>query len=885
MKNKIYFILFLIFFHQLSSFSQNSKNDSTSIATENESVPMPVIEYSNTNPKYEIAEITVTGADHYEDFVLIGFSGLSVGQVISVPGPEITEAVKRFWKQGLFSDVKIYATKIENGKVWLNISLKERPRISKINYSGLKKGEIEDLEKKLNLSVGNQITPNITDRIITVIKKYMEEKGFLNTDVFVYQKDDPEKPGHVIVDIEVNKKIKTSVHKIYVTGNQALTVAQIDKAMKKTNEKNLRNFFRSKKFVKQEYENDKKLIIEKYNEIGYRDAYIVTDSIVPFNEKSVDIYITINEGKKYYFRNISWIGNTVYPYEFLNEKLGIKKGDLYNYNYLIKRLLTDENDAISKLYQNNGYLFFQIEPVEVHVENDSIDFEIRIYEGKQATINEIGIKGNTRVYEHVIRRELRTKPGQLYSQEDIVRSLRELAQMGHFDQEKMNNAIDIQPDPENGTVDINYVLESKGNDQIEFSAGWGATGVVGSVGLKFSNFAIQNLFNPDTYRIVPQGEGQTFSLNARTNGQSYSSFSISFLEPWLGGKRPNSLSASVYYSTQTAISNRYLNYINNLSSMYYGGYYGGYYNDYYGNNYNYYQTEVDPDRYMRTLGASLGYGKRLNWPDDYFSFYSELSFQRFMLNNWYAGYFPMTSGTFNNLSMNLILNRSSIDNPIYTRTGSLFSLGLKFTPPYSVFNGKDYSQEMSNEERYKFIEYHKWTFTGKTFTPLTPNNKLVLMARAQFSYLGYYNKNARSPFETFYMGGDGMSSYTSYGTEYVAMRGYENGSLTPYDTKTGIAAGYLYNKYTMELRYPLSLEQSATIYVLSFVEAGNCFNSISGPNGYNPFNLKRSAGIGVRIFLPMFGMMGIDWGYGFDTVTGATKPSGSQFHFVLGQEL
>ncbi len=460
MKNKIYFILFLIFFHQLSSFSQNSKNDSTSIATENESVPLPVIEYSNTNPKYEIAEITVTGADHYEDFVLIGFSGLSVGQVISVPGPEITEAVKRFWKQGLFSDVKIYATKIENGKVWLNISLKERPRISKINYSGLKKGEIEDLEKKLNLSVGNQITPNITDRIITVIKKYMEEKGFLNTDVFVYQKDDPEKPGHVIVDIEVNKKIKTSVHKIYVTGNQALTVAQIDKAMKKTNEKNLRNFFRSKKFVKQEYENDKKLIIEKYNEIGYRDAYIVTDSIVPFNEKSVDIYLTINEGKKYYFRNISWIGNTVYPYEFLNEKLGIKKGDLYNYNYLIKRLLTDENDAISKLYQNNGYLFFQIEPVEVHVENDSIDFEIRIYEGKQATINEIGIKGNTRVYEHVIRRELRTKPGQLYSQEDIVRSLRELAQMGHFDQEKMNNAIDIQPDPENGTVDINYVLES-----------------------------------------------------------------------------------------------------------------------------------------------------------------------------------------------------------------------------------------------------------------------------------------------------------------------------------------------------------------------------------------------------------------------------------------
>jgi outer membrane protein insertion porin family len=884
MKNKIYFVLVLFFIQNSFAFSQKSGNDSIA-SVANDSTQIPEIQYSNVNPKYEIAGITVTGAHNYEDFVLIGFSGLSVGQVISVPGQEITDAVKRFWKQGLFADVKIYATKIEDGKIWLNIALKERPRISKINYKGLKKGEIEDLEKRLNLAPENQITPNITDRIITIIKKFMEEKGFLNTDVKVYQKDDPEKPGHVIVDIEVDKKLKTKVHKIYISGNQALTLAQIDKVMKKTNENNLRNLFRTKKFVREEYEKDKKALIDKYNEIGYRDAYIVSDSIVPFDAKSVDVYIKLDEGKKYYFRNISWIGNTVYPYEFLNEQLKIKKGDVYNYKYLMERLETNENDAISKLYRDHGYLFFQIEPVEVLVENDSIDFEIRIYEGKQATINEIGIKGNTRVYEHVVRRELRTKPGQLYSQEDIVRSLRELAQMGHFDQEKMNNAIDIQPDAENGTVDINYVLESKGNDQIEFSAGWGATGVVGSVGLKFSNFAIQNLFNPKTYRIVPQGEGQTFSLNARTNGQSYSSFSVSFLEPWLGGKRPNSLSASVYYSTQSAISNRYLNYINNLSSMYYGGYYGSYYNDYYGSGSDYYQTEVDPDRYMRTIGASVGYGKRLNWPDDYFQFYTELSYQRFMLNNWYAGYFPMTAGTFNNLSLNLVLSRSSIDNPIFTRTGSLFSLGLKITPPYSVLSGKDYSQTMTDEERYKFIEYHKWTFTGKTFTPLTPNNKLVLMARAQFSYLGYFDKNARSPFETFYMGGDGMSSYTSYGTEYVAMRGYENGSLTPYDTKTGIAAGYLYNKYTMELRYPLSLEQSATIYVLSFVEAGNCFNSISGPNGYNPFNLKRSAGIGVRIFLPMFGMMGIDWGYGFDTVTGATKPSGSQFHFVLGQEL
>lgn len=884
MQLKIYFpfILFIFSFSFLTAQIDDSlfiKSLADTINLTVDTTQVPEIEYSNYSQKYQIAKITVTGAENYEDFVLIGYSGLSVGDTISIPGEEITNAVKRFWKQGLFSDVKIYATKIEDGKVWLNIDLKPQPRISKINYQGLKKGEIEDLVKKLNLSEGNQITPNIIDRIKTITKNYLEEKGFLNSEVNVYTHDDPEKPGYVTVDIEVDKKIKIGVHKIYVTGNKALTHTQVDKAMKKTNEKHIRNLFRSKKFVREEYEKDKIALIEKYNEIGYRDAYIVADSVVPFNEKSVDIYITVNEGEKYYFRDIKWIGNTVYPYELLSAQLKINKGDIYNYKYLMDRLQNDD-DAISKFYQNNGYLFFNIEPVEVQIDNDSIDIEIHIYEGKQATINEVGIKGNTRVYEHVIRRELRTKPGELYSQDDIIRSLRELAQMGHFDQEKMNQAIDIQPDPENGTVDINYVLESKGSDQIEFSAGWGATGVVGSIGLKFSNFAIQNLFKPKTYRIVPQGEGQTFSVNARTNGQSYSSFDISFLEPWLGGKRPNSLSAMVYYSTQSAISNRYLNYISNLSSLYYGGYYGGY-----GGYGDYYQTEVDPERYMRTLGASIGYGKRLNWPDDYFSFYSELSYQLFKLNNWYAGYFPMTGGTFNNLSLNLILSRSSIDNPIFTRNGSLFSLGLKITPPYSLFTGKDYSQPMTNEERYKFIEYHKWTLTGKTFTPLSANNKLILMARAQFSYLGYFNKYLKSPFETFYMGGDGMSAYTSYGTEYIAMRGYENGALTPYDVTTGVAAGYLYNKYTLELRFPLSLEQSATIYALGFVEAGNCFKSFSGPDGYNPFNLKRSAGIGVRIFLPMFGMMGIDWGYGFDKVPGSTKPSGSQFHFVLGQEL
>jgi outer membrane protein insertion porin family len=875
MQYKTLFSFSLLFLLSQLLIAQTKLEKDTTSASSKDSINLPVIEYSNSAPKYEIAGIKVTGADNYEDFVLIGFSGLAIGDIVNVPGDAITGAVKRFWKQGLFSDVKILATKIKDGKVWLTIDLKQRPRVSEINFNGLKKSEKEDLELKIGIVKGNQITPNISDRAKKVIEKFMEEKGFLNVLVNVYQKNDPNKPGHVIVDINVDKKLKTKIHQLVYSGNTALTHNQINKVMKKTNDHNWRNFFRTKKFVKEEYDKDKTALIDKYNEIGYRDAYIVSDSVVKFDEKSVNVFIKVDEGKKYYFRNIKWVGNTIYPYDYLNSVLGIKKGDVYNHKHLMERLETDETDAVSKLYKDRGYLFFQIDPVEVQIDKDSIDFEMRMYEGKPATINEIGIKGNSRVYEHVVRRELRTKPGQLYSQEALMRSLRELAQMGHFEPEKLKP--DIQPNQENGTVDINYELETKGSDQVEFSAGWGSTGIVGSIGLKFSNFAIQNIFKPDTYRIVPQGEGQTFSLNARTNGQSYSSVSMSFLEPWLGGKRPNSLSSSIYYSSQSAVSDRY------ASS--YGSYANSMYNSSYGSNNSgststMYQSEMDPGKYMRTIGASLGYGKRLSWPDDYFVFQGELSYQLFMLKNWlYLP--PLTDGNYNNISLGLTLSRSSIDNPIYTRSGSAFSLGLKITPPYSAINGKNYADpNMTNAERYKFIEYHKWTFSGKTFTPISPNNKLVLMSRAMFAYLGQYNINARSPYETFIMGGDGMSSYTSYGTEYVAMRGYTSGSLTPYDSKIGTSMGYLYNKFTMELRYPLSLEQSATIYALTFLEAGNCFNKIGD---YNPFDLKRTAGVGVRIFLPMFGMMGIDWGYGFDKVNG-TK-SGGQFHFVLGQEL
>lgn len=833
---------------------------------------VPPIEYTLQRRTYEIAGITVSGADNYEDFVLIGFSGLAVGDRIEVPGDQITKSIRRFWKQGLFSDVKILATKIEGNRIWLDINLKQRPRISELTYNGLKKSEREDVEVKVGLSKGNQLTPNAIDRTKTIIRKYLEEKGFHNAVIDVLQEDDPAHAGYVKVTVNIDKKAKTKVNAIYITGNEALSHDKINRVMKKTNDNHILNFFRTKKFVTEEYEKDKKALIEKYNELGYRDAYIVADSVVPTPEDPtrVDVYITVSEGDKYYIRDINWVGNTIYHHSDLDAVLGIKKGDVYNLTELNKRL-TQDDDAVAKLYTDQGYLFFNVDPVEVKIENDSIDFEMRMYEGKPATINEINIVGNTRVYEHVVRRELYTKPGQLYSQSDIMRSLRELAQMGHFDQEKL--IPDIQPNPEDGTVDITYQLETKSSDQIEFSLGWGATGIVGSIGLKFTNFAIQNLFNPKSYRIVPQGEGQTFSVNARTNGYYYTSASISFLEPWLGGKRPNSLSASIYFASQTGYSNRFYTAYNNLyNNSYY--YYNSGYSDY---AQQLMEAESDPDKYLRTFGVSIGYGKRLRWPDDYFTFYGELSYQMNMMHDW--PYLLLANGTSHNIALNLVLSRNSIDNPIYTRRGSSFSLSLKLTPPYSLINGKDYAS-LSEEERYRFIEYHKWKFTGKVFTPLSRDSKLVLMARAEFGYLGHYNEHAKSPFETFFMGGDGMTSYTSYSTEYVAMRGYSSGALTPYDALTNRNAGYLYNKYTLELRYPITLEQNATIWALAFAEAGNCFSDIKN---YNPFDLKRSLGVGVRIFLPMFGLMGIDWGWGFDKINGQT--SGSQFHFVLGQEL
>ena len=892
-------VLFFLFLSvTFGVFAQENGSDTAKVE---KPADLPVISYSLTPKKYKIADIKVTGVKNYDDFVLIGFSGLSVGDEISVPGDEVTAAVKAFWKHGLFSDVKILANKIEGDSIWLEYQLKQRPRISEVNYHGIKKGEREDLEAKLGLKKGFQITPNVLDRAKILIEKFFDGKGFKNVDVNIQQKDDMAHEGEVILDIYIDKNEKTKIHRIYFEGNNALTARQLKKAMKKTNEKfslfndwksSILEMFSTKKFTTEEYENDKNNLISKYNEYGYRDAVLLADSVVNFNEKKVDIFLKVDEGEKYYLKDIRFVGNTKYSTDYLMAVLGMKPGEVYNQKKLNDRLSMDE-DAVSNIYFNNGYLFFNADPVEVEVENDSIALEIRIQEGPQATINRVIINGNDRLYEDIVRRELRTKPGKLFSREDLMRSVREIAQMGHFDPENMNPR--PIPDPENGTVDIEYNLVSKANDQIEFSAGWGQTGVIGKLSLKFTNFSMKNFLNPKSYKgIIPQGEGQTLTLSGQTNGRYYQAYSISFLDPWFGGKRPNTLSVSAYFSKQTDISTSYLsNAYNSYNPYYYyggypgyGGYYGGY-GGYYGYGYDpygSYELALNPDKSIMMFGLAAGYGKRLNWPDDFFQFMATLNYQVYMMHDW--DYFLVNNGTCHNVNLELLLQRNSIDNPLYTRSGSQFSFSVAATPPFSLFDNKDYaSMSDQDPEKFKMIEYHKWKFKAKVFSPLAPisvKRTPVLMTRAEFGFLGTYNKHKRSPFETFYMGGDGMTGYSStYATETIGLRGYENGSIAGNGDYSSY--GYAYTRLSMELRYPFILEPSSTIYGLVFAEAGNAWTDMSN---YNPFDLKRSAGVGVRIFLPMIGLMGIDWAYGFDEPNygSSGKRSGSNFHFIIGQE-
>lgn len=842
----------------------------------------PDISYAGTPKTLVLGGINVSGIEGYEDYMLAGISGLSVGQEIMVPGNEITDAVKRYWRHGLFSDVKISADSIVGDKIYLHVSLAMRPRVSVINYVGLKKSEREDMENKLGLLKGAQITPNMIDRAKILAKRYFDDKGFKNADIEVRQRDDVSNKNQVILDVIIDKKEKMKVRDIIIEGNAQLSSRKIKGgflrkgAFAKTHEAGkLSSLFKAKKFTPERWAADKKKLIEKYNELGFRDATILEDTVWNADEKHVNIHIKVDEGKKYYLRNITWVGNTVYSTDYLSAVLGMKKGDVYDQKLLNKRLTEDE-DAVGNQYWNHGYLFYNLQPTEVNIVGDSIDLEMRIVEGQQAHLNKVRINGNDRLYENVVRRELRTKPGDLFSKEALQRSARELATMGHFDAEKVSP--DVRPNYEDGTVDINWNLEQKSNDQIEFSLGWGQTGLIGKIGLKLNNFSMRNLFGKNKERrgLLPIGDGETLSLGVQTNGKYYQSYNASYSTAWLGGKRPLQFNVSVFYSKQTGVNSNYYN--NNSRYAYYNSL-NGYGSSYYNNYENYY----DPNQYIQMLGASVGWGKRLRWPDDFFVLSMDLSYTRYMLKNW--RYFIMSNGNANNINLGLTLSRNSTDNPMFPRKGSEFMASVSVTPPWSKWDGKDY-RNLANDpksptfakeqqEKYRWVEYHKWKFKSKTYTALSGGQKcFVLMSRIEFGLLGSYNSYKKSPFETYYMGGDGMSGYsTGYAEETIGLRGYENGSLTPYG-----AEGYAYTRMALELRYPFMLGNT-TIYGLSFAEAGNAWTDT---RKFNPLQLKRSAGLGVRIFLPMVGLMGIDWAYGFDKVYG-TK-GGSQFHFILGQE-
>lgn len=851
-------------------------------AVAQEKIVNPEISYAGTPRSGVIGGIAVSGVEGYEDYMLTGISGLTVGQKIELPGQEITEAVKRYWKHGLFSNVQIAADSIVGDKIYLHFYLALRPRVSTINYIGVKKSEREDLETKLGLLKGNQITPNMIDRAELLAKNYFDDKGYKNAEINIRQRDDVTAKNQVILDVEIDKKEKMKVRQIIIEGNKNLSDSKIKGglftkgAFTKTHEAGkLSTFLKSKKYTPERYKTDKQNLIDKYNELGYRDATIVEDSVWNVDDKHVSIYLKVDEGKKYYIRNITWVGNTVFSTDYLSRLLGMKKGDVYNQKFMHKRL-SEDDDAVGNEYWNNGYLFYNLQPTEVNIVGDSIDLEMRIMEGNQAHISRVRINGNTRVYENVVRRELRTKPGDLFSKEALMRSAREMASMGHFDPEQINP--DVRPNYEDGTVDINWDLVQKSNDQVEFSLGWGQTGVIGRIGLKLNNFSMANLFNKNKEHrgILPVGDGEVLSIGAQTNGTYYQSYNASYSTNWFGGKRPIQFTVGAYYSKQTDVSSNYYNsaYMNNYYNYLYG----------YGNSYNnYYENFYDPDKYVKLLGVSVGWGKRLRWPDDYFQLSVELAYQRYMLKNWQ--YFIVTNGNCNNLNLGITLSRVSTDNQLFPRRGSEFMASLTITPPWSAFDHKDYKNLAVNlesptytaeqQEKYRWVEYHKWKFRAKTYTALTNGQKcFVLMTRVEFGLLGSYNKYKKSPFETYYMGGDGMSGYsTGYAEETIGLRGYDNGSLTPYGYE-----GYAYDRFTLELRYPFLLGNT-TIYGLGFLEAGNAWNDTKD---FNPFDMKRSAGIGVRIFLPMVGLMGIDWAYGFDKVFGTR--GGSQFHFILGQE-
>ena len=834
----------------------------------------------NHPQKYVIAGISVEGNTIFGSQQIINQTGMHKGMSVTVPGDDISNVVRRLYLQRYFEDVAIELDSLnaQRDSAWFVIRIKERPRVSRWTFSGVKTSERKDIEERLNLRRGGEFSEYVEKTSADIIKRYFAEKGFLLCDVKAEVQRDSVIKNAIRVNFAIDKGQKVRIKEINFIGNEHVKEYKLARSMKKTKSNKFYNFFHSKKFNEKEYLNDKRAILSAFNEQGYRDARLVRDSVYFVEPGRLAIDMEFEEGDKYYFRDVTWTGNSVYSTDVLNEVLGIKKGDVYDMVTLDHRLRgggkQNEMD-VRKLYSDNGFLFFDINAVETNIQNDSVDIELRLREGKQATLNNIVINGNDLTSEKVVRRQLFTRPGYLFSQSDFERSIREIASLGQFDPEAImdpNSGWSILPNALDNTVDIVYNVTEKPSSTLEVSGGWGGRSFVGTVGVAFNNFSTHRMFEKGAWRPVPLGDAQTLSFRFQTNGAYYTSLNASFTEPWLFGKKPTSLNLGVYYTRQTSA-------YASLSSLDAAAY-------------NFFTS----NRSMEIFGFSASLGSRLKWPDNYFVMYHGINWQTYKLNDWYGGTFLFNDGMTNNINYTLNIVRNSTDQQIYPRTGSEFSFSLQLTPPFSLLRKFDYDAKgnkvpvnsykdinydnWSADKRYRWIEYHKWKFSAATYSRIAGD--LILMTRAQFGYLGYYNRNwGYSPFEGFLVGGDGMMGYMTYGSELVALRGYENNSLTPrlsspYSSDP-VYSGNVYDKFTIELRYPVMLQPQSTIYALAFLEGGNCWSDIKD---FNPFQIKRSAGVGVRIFLPMVGLIGCDWGYGFDGPAG----SRSHFHFVLGQQ-
>ncbi|MBR6183843.1 MAG: outer membrane protein assembly factor BamA [Bacteroidales bacterium] len=834
----------------------------------------------NHPQKYVIAGISVEGNTIFGSQQIINQTGMHKGMSVTVPGDDISNVVRRLYLQRYFEDVAIELDSLnaQRDSAWFVIRIKERPRVSRWTFSGVKTSERKDIEERLNLRRGGEFSEYVEKTSADIIKRYFAEKGFLLCDVKAEVQRDSVIKNAIRVNFAIDKGQKVRIKEINFIGNEHVKEYKLARSMKKTKSNKFYNFFHSKKFNEKEYLNDKRAILSAFNEQGYRDARLVRDSVYFVEPGRLAIDMEFEEGDKYYFRDVTWTGNSVYSTDVLNEVLGIKKGDVYDMVTLDHRLRgggkQNEMD-VRKLYSDNGFLFFDINAVETNIQNDSVDIELRLREGKQATLNNIVINGNDLTSEKVVRRQLFTRPGYLFSQSDFERSIREIASLGQFDPEAImdpNSGWSILPNALDNTVDIVYNVTEKPSSTLEVSGGWGGRSFVGTVGVAFNNFSTHRMFEKGAWRPVPLGDAQTLSFRFQTNGAYYTSLNASFTEPWLFGKKPTSLNLGVYYTRQTSA-------YASLSSLDAAAY-------------NFFTS----NRSMEIFGFSASLGSRLKWPDNYFVMYHGINWQTYKLNDWYAGTFLFNDGITHNINYTLNIVRNSTDQQIYPRTGSEFSFSLQLTPPFSLLRKFDYDAKgnkvpvnsykdinydnWSADKRYRWIEYHKWKFSAATYSRIAGD--LILMTRAQFGYLGYYNRNwGYSPFEGFLVGGDGMMGYMTYGSELVALRGYENNSLTPrlsspYSSDP-VYSGNVYDKFTIELRYPVMLQPQSTIYALAFLEGGNCWADIKD---FNPFQIKRSAGVGVRIFLPMVGLIGCDWGYGFDGPAG----SRSHFHFVLGQQ-